>query len=72
METVQSCDDMDDDTVYKHLNARHLEDLGMNAPMQYSEEFSETLVLTMRNYHERVHAIATPTQHDHHHLDSEA
>jgi hypothetical protein len=67
--SVVSADDMDAETLYKHLNARHLHDLGMNAEMYFSEEYSESLIGSHRAFHARVHALALSGHHDHVHED---
>jgi hypothetical protein len=68
MTTVPGATDMDDEVIYKHLNARHKKDLGLSRDMEYSTLTSKTLVATHRSFHRRVHDLATPGQHDHEHV----
>jgi hypothetical protein len=58
---------MDDETFFKHLNARHLADLGFSSPIDLSPLYSNSLISTHRSYHRRLHEIAVPGQHNHEH-----
>lgn len=62
---VPAIEDMDDETVYKHINARHKKDLGLSADMHYSPTLSQTLILTHRAFHRRIHELVPFHNHDH-------
>lgn len=64
---VPGCGEMDDEIMYKHLNARHKRDLGISTEMTYSPLYAEGLVGAHRAFHRRVHEVAVPQQHDHEH-----
>lgn len=66
--TVPGAEDMDDETMYKHLNARHKRDLNITTDMDYSPLFSESLVGAHRAFHRRMHDLATPGQYNHQHV----
>ena len=62
---VPSLESMDDETVYKHINARHKLDLGLTADMHYSPTLSQTLIRTNRAFHRRIHELNPFHNHDH-------
>jgi hypothetical protein len=68
MTTVPGVEDMDDETMYKHVNARHKTDLGLTEDMHYSDTLSASLIDTQRAFHRRCHDIAVPGQYDHEHV----
>lgn len=61
---VVPAEQMADDVFIMHLNARHLEDLGMTAPLRYSPLTSEGMSKTQRAFHRRIHKVNT-CQHVH-------
>jgi hypothetical protein len=64
---VPDTDDMDDETFYKHFNLRHLNDIGLLTPIEYSPLFMPGLVNAMREFHIRCHEISRPGQYKHEH-----
>jgi hypothetical protein len=65
---VVGAEDMDDETVYRHINARHKAEFGIDADMHYSDTTSESLIMTHRAFHRRVHEIGVPGQFNHEHV----
>lgn len=66
---VPLADDMDDETFLKHIEHRHADECKV-------EEFLhrhavEAWVTSYRAYHERLHKIAVPGQHDHTHEEDD-
>lgn len=66
--TVPGMAEMDDETVYKHLSARHKSDLGIKSDMHYSPQATPALAATHRAFHRRIHEMATPGQYSHEHV----
>jgi hypothetical protein len=62
---VPAVEDMTDEVMYKHLNARHKKDLGLNADMHYSPTLSTTLINTHRAFHRRIHELIPFHNHQH-------
>lgn len=63
--TVPDADDMEDETFIKHLEKRHAEECKIEG---YIARYSVHVWINMyRIYHERLHALGTPGQHDHEH-----
>jgi hypothetical protein len=65
---VPGVEEMDDEVMYKHLNARHKTDLGIKDDMHYSPLYAESLVEAHRAFHRRQHELATPGRYDHEHV----
>lgn len=63
---VVGADDMDDEVMFKHINARHTQDIGLS-DIHYSELYSNSLIETHRAFHRRVHELALDGQYDHYH-----
>jgi hypothetical protein len=59
---------MDNETFVKHVNHRHAMDL-LAWPLDYSPHV--TYIPSFRAFHDRCHAISTPTQYDHLHVPEE-
>jgi hypothetical protein len=59
---------MDDETMFMHLNARHLKDIGLRQKIDYSKVFMPGLVAAHRAFHRRLHALARPGQYQHEHV----
>lgn len=64
---VPGAESMSNETLFKHINARHLVDIGLRETMHYSDALSEGLIDTHRAFHRRCHLMATPGQYDHEH-----
>lgn len=65
---VPGAKSMDDDTFFKHINARHLGDFGHGTlPFGTSPMWSPVVVLAYRAFHARVHNHALPGTYDHEH-----
>lgn len=62
---VPAAVDMDDETFFKHYNARHLDDVGLAQPMHYHGTVSASMVAAYRSYHERVHSQTSADDHTH-------
>lgn len=57
--TVVAHEDMDDETLRRHINARHMPMAGMNSiPMEW-KDWMEPFNL-WRQWHARLHAMAVP------------
>lgn len=67
--TVPGASKMNDETIYKHLNARHKQDLGLSSDMHYSPLALPSLAATHRAFHRRIHEMATPGMYDHEHIN---
>lgn len=66
---VPGAADMDDDTFWKHINARHLQDFGKEAkPFGTSPLWNETIILSYRAFHKRVHELEVPGTYNHEHV----
>ena len=63
---VVGAEDMDDEVLFKHINARHSDDIGLE-DIQYSPLYSDSLIETHRAYHRRVHQLAMDGHYDHYH-----
>lgn len=62
---VPPADDMDDETFMLHLEKRHREECKIET---YLSRHSVSVWLpNYRAFHDRLHKIATPGQHDHEH-----
>jgi len=62
---VPAADDMDDETMCKHINARHSED--HLTTVAYMPLALPSYMGSVRAFHARLHALATPGQYDHEH-----
>jgi len=74
MVTVPACEDMDDETFFKHMNARHnSKPNGVDLVLPFRQNYSPSLVAAWRAFHRRVHMLAAPGQiEDHCHNVSHA
>jgi len=63
---VVAAEGMDDETFCAHLNKRHLNDLGLSG-IEHHEPTAPSYYASLRAFHDRVHDIAVPGQHDHAH-----
>ena len=62
--------DMEDDTFLKHLEKRHADECRFeDTPV--ARHAVEAWLPSYRAFHERLHDISTPGQHDHEHEDEE-
>jgi hypothetical protein len=69
MVSVPGARDMEDETFWKHINARHLGDFGEDTkPFGVSRLWSPTIALAYRAFHERVHRLMLVGTHDHEHI----
>lgn len=71
---VPAAEDMDDETIVRHINARHCEDVG-GAKLSLDGPLRLGTVATLsayRAFHSRLHALSTPGQYDHEHDDPSA
>lgn len=66
VEVVVPADEMDDETFCKHMNYRHLQDLGLNR-IEHHERTLPGYYATLRAYHERLHALALRGTYNHEH-----
>lgn len=66
---VPSANDMDDETFLLHLERRHAAECRIEGYM--ARNAVEAWVGTYRAFHERLHRIAAPGQHDHVHADQD-
>lgn len=67
---VPAAEDMDDETFLKHLELRHKQDTKVEGYL-HRHQVPEWIGL-YRAFHNRVHEIAVPGQHDHKHSRSRA
>jgi hypothetical protein len=65
--TVPEASDMDDETFLKHLDARHSSEVKQEKALAKSPHIMEAWVKNYRAFHQRLHDIAAPGQHDHEH-----
>lgn len=71
-DTVWSGDDMEDDIFLKHLAKRHAKDYLDAAALPGTPRSPVNgWMAPYREFHERVHRIAVPGQHDHDHAEYE-
>ena len=63
---VPHSDDMDDETLIKHIEHRHAQDYRVEGT-SVSRNAMEAWIAVWRAYHDRLHKIATPGQYDHEH-----
>lgn len=66
---MPSAEEMDDETFFKHYNARHLPDISQVVPMRYSPTLSEGLIRAFRAFHGRCHMLNDYP--DHYHLEED-
>ena len=66
---VPDADDMDDATFCKHLEKRHAHEVHMSPDGTLTRYAMEAWINNFRTFHERLHDIAVPGQHDHEHED---
>lgn len=59
--------EMDDETFLKHLDARHRHEVQQEKSLAKSPHIMTAWVSAYRAFHQRLHEIATPGQHDHEH-----
>ena len=64
---VVLAEEMTDETFSKHLNARHLKDLGISGPVLHREFTLPSYYESLRAFHDRVHKISLAGHHDHTH-----
>lgn len=67
---VPAAEDMDDETFIKHLEKRHADECKIEAPIRHRN--GAGWIGTYRAFHDRLHKIGTPGQHDHYHDMPEA
>jgi hypothetical protein len=60
--------DMDDETFLKHLELRHAQDTGVETHHTHA---MSAWMNVYRTFHEKIHELATPGQHDHVHEEDE-
>jgi hypothetical protein len=65
MVEVPAAEDMDDETFIKHLEKRHADECHIEAPIKHRN--GAGWIGVYRAFHDRLHQIATPGQHDHEH-----
>ncbi len=67
---VVSADEMDNETLCRHLEARHAEaiDIEKNGSLLRHPDKADAWVLPYRAFHDRLHDIALPGALDHEHL----
>lgn len=63
--SVPKIEEMDDETFLKHLELRHAEEYKIQGEMH--RHAIDKWVNMYRIFHERLHRIAMPGQHDHEH-----
>lgn len=67
--SVPSAEEMDDETFFKHYNARHVPNDATHGAVRYSPTLTAGLVGTLRAWHRRMHLIAEDGDFTHEHLE---
>ena len=62
---VPAAEEMDDDTFVKHLELRHRDECKIETHL--SEHGRDIWLPMYRTFHDRLHRLAVPGQHDHEH-----
>lgn len=62
---VPDADEMDDETLLNHLELRHADECKIESFIK--REAVSSWIRTYRVYHDRLHQVAVPGQHDHEH-----
>ncbi len=65
--SVPMAHDLDDETFLKHLDARHSDEVKQEKALAKSPHIMVAWVSAYRAFHQRLHDIAAPGQHDHEH-----
>lgn len=66
---VPSAEEMDDETFFKHYNARHVPNDATGAALRYSPTLTAGLIGTTRAWHRRMHLLAEDGDFTHEHLE---